>query len=87
VEPYYLAVAYASAGDKDDAFLWLEKELASHDPGLAHLAIDPYLDSLRDDPRCLDLMRRAGLAPAPAISRLGQRGIKFIYSAYIYEEE
>jgi TolB-like protein/DNA-binding winged helix-turn-helix (wHTH) protein/Tfp pilus assembly protein PilF len=87
VEPYYLAVAYASAGDKDDAFLWLEKELASHDPGLAHLAIDPYLDSLRDDSRCLDLMRRAGLAPVPAISRLGQRSVKSIYSAYIYEGE
>jgi TolB-like protein/DNA-binding winged helix-turn-helix (wHTH) protein/Flp pilus assembly protein TadD len=61
VEPYYLAVAYASVGDKDKAFAWMEEELKEHDPGLAHLNIDPFMDGLRDDPRYGDLRHRAGL--------------------------
>ncbi len=68
VEPYYLASAYASVGDKDNAFVWMEKELQEHDPNLAHLNNDPFMDGLRDDPRCIDLLRRAGLTKSLGLS-------------------
>jgi TolB-like protein/DNA-binding winged helix-turn-helix (wHTH) protein/Tfp pilus assembly protein PilF len=73
-EPYYLASAYASVGDKDNAFVWLEKELQEHDPSLAHLNIDPLMDGLRDDPRCLDLLHRAGVSKV-SVSSLVARGV------------
>ena len=62
IPPGYLAWGYAMAGDKERAFAWLEKAYQQHDPSLANLKVDPGFDSLRSDPRYLDLLKRVGLS-------------------------
>jgi TolB-like protein/tetratricopeptide (TPR) repeat protein len=57
---YEIALIYAALGEKDEAFVWLEKSFEAHDKGLTFLKIDPCLDPLRSDPRFQDLVRRAG---------------------------
>jgi Flp pilus assembly protein TadD len=61
VPPYDLAVIHAGLGQTDDALLWLDKSLATHDPESMILPIDPRLDSVRGDPRFVALLRRMGL--------------------------
>ncbi|HWN08985.1 MAG TPA: tetratricopeptide repeat protein [Pyrinomonadaceae bacterium] len=51
---------YARAGDKDDAFFWLEKSYEERDPGLVMLKAAPDFASLRSDSRYTDLLRRIG---------------------------
>jgi hypothetical protein len=48
---YQIAEIYAWRGQKDQAFLWLERAYAQHDGGLGEIKIDPLLASLRTDPR------------------------------------
>lgn len=55
-----LALVYAALGDKDQAFIWLEKAYQERS-GLATLKVHPALDSLRSDPRFDGLLRRIGL--------------------------
>jgi TolB-like protein/Flp pilus assembly protein TadD len=62
IPPGYLAWAYAMAGDKERAFALLEKAYQQHDPSLANLKVDPGFDSLRSDPRYVDLLKRVGLS-------------------------
>jgi tetratricopeptide (TPR) repeat protein len=61
ISPGYLGWGYAMAGDKEQAFTWLEKAYRQHDPALANLKVDPGFDILRSDPRYLDLLKRVGL--------------------------
>ena len=61
VSPYHTALVYAGMGDKDQAFVWLEKSYAEGDGALILMNIDPGLDPLRSDRRFADLVRRAGL--------------------------
>ena len=56
-----IALIYAGLGEQDRALAWLEKAAAERDPGLGGLKAYPYWDSLRDDPRFPDLLRRVGL--------------------------
>jgi eukaryotic-like serine/threonine-protein kinase len=58
----YLEVAdlYAHCGEKDSAFVWLERSCDERSPFLMHLEISPFYDSLRTDPRFLTLMKRIG---------------------------
>jgi TolB-like protein/Tfp pilus assembly protein PilF len=63
VTNYWVAVIYATLGDKDAAFAELEKAYQAHDWFLHQLKVDPFLDPLRDDPRFQDLLRRVGLMP------------------------
>jgi TolB-like protein/Tfp pilus assembly protein PilF len=60
--PGFLGSAYARIGEKERAFAWLEKAYKQHDPALANLKVDPSLDSLRSDPRYLDLLKKLGLS-------------------------
>jgi tetratricopeptide (TPR) repeat protein len=64
VDFYWSGVIYAGLGDKDEAFRWLEKGYVEHSAGMAYLAVDPFWDSVRSDPRYTDLLRRMGL-PRP----------------------
>ena len=48
-------------GDNEGAIVSLEKAYAAHDLRLQFLKVDPDYDSLRNDPRFIDLMRRVGL--------------------------
>jgi eukaryotic-like serine/threonine-protein kinase len=58
-----IALIYAGLGEKDQAFLWLEKAYEERAFRLSWLKVEPRWDSLRPDPRFADLMRRVGLAP------------------------
>jgi serine/threonine-protein kinase len=61
VPPFLLALVHASLGEKDKAFLWLEKAYNQHDSYLVRLKVEPTLDPLRNDPRFADLLRRMNL--------------------------
>jgi DNA-binding winged helix-turn-helix (wHTH) protein/tetratricopeptide (TPR) repeat protein len=61
VAPYDLAPIYAALGDKDQAFVWLQRAYDQRCEGLTLLKIDSSLKSLRMDPRFVALIRRVGL--------------------------
>src|SRR6185369_9393156 len=46
-----LAIVYSGLGDRDRAFLWLERSRNLVDPVLGDLKVDPRFDKLRGDPR------------------------------------
>jgi serine/threonine protein kinase/tetratricopeptide (TPR) repeat protein len=58
VSPFQFAMVSTAMGDNDQAFRWLEKAYRDRDTWLAWCKVDPMLDSLRDDPRFQDLLRR-----------------------------
>jgi hypothetical protein len=49
--------------DLDEAFIHLDRALDLHDPGLGYLAVAPQWDSLRDDPRFAERLKRMALRP------------------------
>ena len=58
-EVYFRGAAYnAQIGNKDKAFEYLEKSYQRRELWMSYLQVDPLLDSLRDDPRFEDLVRR-----------------------------
>ena len=58
---YWAAIIYGALGDKDAAFAELEKAYQARDWFLPRIKTDPFLDSLRGDPRLADLQKRIGL--------------------------
>ena len=66
MKPFDLAGMYASAGERDMAFEWLEK--AYELPVVVPFVTDARFDSLRDDPRFEQLLRKLNL-PEDAIQR------------------
>jgi TolB-like protein/DNA-binding winged helix-turn-helix (wHTH) protein/Flp pilus assembly protein TadD len=68
--PWGLAVIYAAAGDKDEAFRWLEtgyRTRLSWMPWLSSFAVSSQemFGNLRSDPRFADLVRRIGVRQGP----------------------
>ncbi len=63
VIPYEFAWVYASLGDDERAFEWLQKCFEERDPNLAYVRIEPGFDRIHNDPRYASLMRRIALAP------------------------
>jgi TolB-like protein len=61
--PYNIAYVYAYRGEADRAFEWLEKAQAYQDPGLSVIAVEPFFDNIRNDPRWLPLLRKLGKDP------------------------
>lgn len=61
LNPGCVAMIYAALGEKDQAFLWLEKAYVSNTSYMTSLKIWPQYDPLRADPRFSDLQRRVGL--------------------------
>lgn len=57
---YGFATLYASMGEKDQAFAWLEKAFEERDLMLVSIKADPVYDSLRDDARFDRLLKRMG---------------------------
>lgn len=57
----YPAAVYAGLGDKDRAFAWLEKDFQAHSGVLIYITFFTTYDTLRDDPRYADLLRRMGI--------------------------
>ncbi len=58
---FFRAVLYGAAGRLDEAFDCLDQAIAHRDPALVHLAVAPDWDSLRDDPRFDDRLKKMGL--------------------------
>jgi len=57
-----IGTVYASLGDKDKAFDFLEKAYQERSPDLPwFLKVDVRIDNLRSDPRYSTLFRRVGL--------------------------
>ncbi|HUO19511.1 MAG TPA: TIR domain-containing protein [Steroidobacteraceae bacterium] len=59
--PYEIADIYAWRGEKQQAFLWLERAYTQRDGGLSNLKSDPLLASLRTDARYEDLLKKLNL--------------------------
>jgi serine/threonine protein kinase/TolB-like protein/Tfp pilus assembly protein PilF len=61
VDPTDIAYTYATLGDKDQAFYWLEKAYSKKAGGLQFIKVSKQMDPLRSDPRYIDLLKRMGL--------------------------
>jgi DNA-binding winged helix-turn-helix (wHTH) protein/TolB-like protein/tetratricopeptide (TPR) repeat protein len=49
--------------NKDEAFAWLEKVFETREPSILQFKIEPLYDSLRNDPRYAELLRKIGQQP------------------------
>jgi TolB-like protein/predicted Ser/Thr protein kinase len=58
--PLSVAQSYNALGDKENAFLWLNKAYETRDVLLIDLKVDPVWTPLHSDPRWADLLRRIG---------------------------
>jgi len=62
-DPGPIARIYAGLGDKAQALLWLEMAIAAHSTYAYGVKVSPWCDPLRNDPRFIDIERRAKLIP------------------------
>jgi TolB-like protein/Tfp pilus assembly protein PilF len=58
---YLIAVVYIGLGDRDQAFIWLDKDVTERGYFSGLLAVSPELDALRPDPRFKALAKRMNL--------------------------
>jgi serine/threonine-protein kinase len=58
-----MALICAALGEKDQALTWLDKAYDERADAMVFLKVEPRYDTLREEPRFQDLMRRVGLAP------------------------
>jgi tetratricopeptide (TPR) repeat protein len=56
-----IAAIYAGLGEKEKALEWLEKDLEVHNDRLPNIRWELQFESLRDDPRFKDLLKRMNL--------------------------
>jgi hypothetical protein len=61
VTPAALVNVYLGLGDKEQAFVWLEKAYQERSNYIAYLKVFPILDPIRDDRRFADLVKKVGL--------------------------
>jgi eukaryotic-like serine/threonine-protein kinase len=61
VAPHFFAGIHIGLQENERAIEYLEKSYTEHCHWLIYLHIDPSMDSLRDNPRFQDLLRRVGL--------------------------
>jgi serine/threonine protein kinase/Flp pilus assembly protein TadD len=61
VTSYGVALACIGLDEKEEAFVWLEKEVAERGYWSGVYAVEPVLDDLRGDPRFKDMLRRLNL--------------------------
>jgi tetratricopeptide (TPR) repeat protein len=64
VSPSYIAAVHAGLEDADATFAWLERCFKERSGALVYMDVDPQMDTVRDDPRFDDIMRRVGLPGA-----------------------
>jgi hypothetical protein len=70
VPAVYSAAICAGLGEREEAFRWLDRAYEERSSWLVFRAVEPWWDSLRDDVRYHDLVRRVGLPDAPAADKL-----------------
>lgn len=61
VSPFDIATIYAALGEKDEAFIWLDKAVDERSTFLPYAKWEQRLDPLRSDPRFKNLLHRIGL--------------------------
>jgi tetratricopeptide (TPR) repeat protein len=61
VSPINLAYMYDVAGDLENAFAWLEKAYEGRNPNMVYLAVLPFSERVRSDPRFEEFLRRMKL--------------------------
>lgn len=61
---YELAIDCAALGDKKQAVYWLRQALRMRDPKLLLIGVEPKFDSVRSDPRFVEIVHSIGL-PSP----------------------
>jgi DNA-binding winged helix-turn-helix (wHTH) protein/TolB-like protein len=61
VLPLGIAWIYIGLGDKDQAFVWLDKSFEERSDGMREIKTNPIYDPLRSDPRFSDLLKRMHL--------------------------
>jgi DNA-binding winged helix-turn-helix (wHTH) protein len=64
VSSYWLAMVHAGLGDPQRALELLDRAYRERDVWLTWLKVEPRFDSLRQEPRMQDLLRKIGLGPA-----------------------
>jgi serine/threonine-protein kinase len=60
VEPFYIALVHLGLGNTERALDELQKSQDNGFPWMIHWNVSPRLDPLRDNPRFVALLRRAG---------------------------
>ena len=58
ISPYAFALIYAGMNQPDNALAWLERAYEDRTHWLVFLQVEPRFDSLREDARFIDLLRR-----------------------------
>jgi TolB-like protein/Tfp pilus assembly protein PilF len=71
---FALIWAYAGLGDKEQAFVLLERACEERRQRLTWLNVDPLLEPLRADPRFAEIVRHVGLPSAARANEPKQRG-------------
>jgi Flp pilus assembly protein TadD len=61
VPAWAMAVIYVGLGDKEQAMTWLERAYEDKSESFIELQADARFDSLRSDPRFVNLLRHVGL--------------------------
>jgi TolB-like protein/DNA-binding winged helix-turn-helix (wHTH) protein/Tfp pilus assembly protein PilF len=67
--PAHRANMWAALGDREQALVWLERAYAERDDELVWIAVEPWYEPLRAEPRFTALLARMGLRPAPRARR------------------
>ncbi|MBK9706123.1 MAG: hypothetical protein IPO77_03695 [Acidobacteria bacterium] len=55
------AITYLALGEKDEAYMWLEKDVDDRSVWASWYAVAAALDELRDEPRCKAMLKRMNL--------------------------
>jgi serine/threonine protein kinase/Tfp pilus assembly protein PilF len=63
VPPSHVALLYIGLDNRDETLQWLERGYQQRDPKMTFLKVQRNWDSLRNDQRFQDLLRRVGLMP------------------------
>jgi serine/threonine protein kinase/Tfp pilus assembly protein PilF len=61
IAPFLFAKIHAALDQKDLAFQWLDRAYDERDTALIHVLTDESVDSIRDDPRFDELLKKIGL--------------------------
>jgi TolB-like protein/tetratricopeptide (TPR) repeat protein len=57
----HIAMLCSALGEKDEAFVWLDKACENREVRLCRLKVDPRWESIRSDPRFVAILKRIGL--------------------------
>lgn len=63
VSPFHIALVYVGLGDNDKAIEWLDMAEEERDPFVIYIHVDPNFDTLRGDPRFVELIKKLTVPP------------------------